>query len=130
MLYNFMVETVDPCFCLGEVQKFLEYVITLEYDQEPDYHYIKKLFKDGLKKHGAADDGRSVKFKRGGAVVTPGAANGRTDYDEEEEDFKEVVERAAGAIVKTSPQKVCIQEVEELGRDDDELIGEVVCNLV
>ena len=124
-----MVETV-ACSCLGEVQKFLEYIITLEYDQEPDYHYIKKLFRDGLKKHGAADDGRSVKFKRGGAVAASGAANGRSDYDEEEEDFAEVVERPAEARVKTSPQKVCIQQVEELGRDDDELIGEVVCSLV
>lgn len=45
-----------------EIQKYLEYIKTLEYKQEPDYERIRKLFKDGLKKRGCNDDGKNVKF--------------------------------------------------------------------
>lgn len=48
-----------------EIQKYLEYITTLKYQQEPDYEFIRKLFKDGLKKRGGTDDGKNIKFTTG-----------------------------------------------------------------
>ena len=48
-----------------EIQKYLEYINTLKYQQEPDYEFIRKLFKDGLKKRGGTDDGKNIKVTTG-----------------------------------------------------------------
>lgn len=37
----------------------------MKYQQEPDYEFIRKLFKDGLKKRGGTDDGKNIKFTVG-----------------------------------------------------------------
>lgn len=53
------------CFCGDhqvEIQKYLEYINTLEYEDQPDYEFIRKLFREGLKKRGCTDDGKNVKF--------------------------------------------------------------------
>ena len=47
---------------LAEMQRFLEFVNRLGYEEEPDYNFIRKLFADGLKKQGVKDDGKSVTF--------------------------------------------------------------------
>ena len=42
------------------LQKYLEAVRSLEYDSEPDYTALRTILKDGLKKAGHTDDGKSV----------------------------------------------------------------------
>ena len=71
-----------------EIQKYLEYITTLEYEQEPNYECIRKLFKDGLKKRGCTDDGKSVEFSSATASspstsATAELCNGH-DADEKE----------------------------------------------
>ena len=79
--------TADYLFhkCLVEMQKYLQYINTLEYEQEPDYEHLRKLFKDGLKKRGCTDDGRTVKFKSGQAntMSTSDADTLCSSYDAE-----------------------------------------------
>lgn len=55
------------CSNAVEIKKYLEYINTLKYQQEPDYEFIRKLFKDGLRKRGSTDDGKNVKFTTGKA---------------------------------------------------------------
>lgn len=59
-----------------EIQKYFEYINLLKYQQEPDYEHVRKIFKDGLKKRGCTDDGKSVKFtsSRVGSPVASAAA--------------------------------------------------------
>lgn len=52
-------------FSAVEIQKYLEYINTLKYQQEPDYELIRKLLRDGLKKRGGTDDGKNIKFTAG-----------------------------------------------------------------
>ena len=93
-------------FFLDEIQKFLEYVASLEYKQEPDYEYIKKLFRAGLRKSGVTDDGRSVRFIGGKQVdLSSQQLNGDTNNDEETQNSDKKVGRAT-AKIKKSPQKV------------------------
>lgn len=73
-----------------EIQRYLEYVSSLEYEQEPDYEHIRKLLKDGLKKRGCTDDGKSVKFAMAKvhsppASASPAIANVCNGLDSEEE---------------------------------------------
>ena len=58
-----------------EIQRYLEYVNTLKYEQEPDYEHIRKLFRDGLKRRGCADDGKNVKFTSGQACLPSATAS-------------------------------------------------------
>lgn len=51
-------------FILVEIQKYLEYINSLKYEDEPNYEYIRKLFRDGLKKRGCTDDGKNVNFTK------------------------------------------------------------------
>ncbi len=51
------------CYDFSEqLEAFFKYILKLEYTEKPDYNRIKQWFKDGLKKNGAADDGKSVIF--------------------------------------------------------------------
>lgn len=61
-----------------EIQKYLEYINTLKYQQEPDYEFIRKLFKDGLKRRGGADDGKNVRFTMG-KVTSPSTSAATTE---------------------------------------------------
>ena len=60
-----------------EIQRYLEYVNTLKYKQEPDYEHISKLFRDGLKRRGCTDDGKNVKLTSGKA--SPPSATASTE---------------------------------------------------
>ena len=40
------------------MQKYLEYVHKLKYEEQPDYARCRKLFTDALKKGGLKDDGK------------------------------------------------------------------------
>lgn len=59
------------------MQKFLEYVEALEYDEEPDYSFVRKLFIDGLKKRGVQDNGKSVDFNSGNLGGASSSASSR-----------------------------------------------------
>jgi len=50
----------------------------LKYQQEPDYEFIRKLFKDGLKKRGTTDDGKNIKFTTG-KVSSPSSSAAGTE---------------------------------------------------
>jgi len=67
-----------------EIQRYLEYVSSLKYQQEPDYEHIRKLLKDGLKRRGFTDDGKSVKFTPP-ACASPATADVFNGHDSEQE---------------------------------------------
>ena len=75
-----------------EIQKYLEYINTLKYQQEPDYEFIRKLLKDGLKKRGGTDDGKNVKFTTGkvsspsSSAVAAELCNGHSSPEKETRD--------------------------------------------
>ena len=79
-------------FTAVEIQKYLEYINTLKYQQEPDYDLIRKLFKDGLKKRGGTDDGKNVKFTTG-KVSSPLSSSAAADlcngYSSEETETRD-----------------------------------------
>lgn len=76
----------------AEIQKYLEYINTLKYQQEPDYEFIRKLFKDGLKKRGCTDDGKNIKFTTGkvsspsSSVTATELCNGHSSQEKETRD--------------------------------------------
>ena len=86
-----------------EIQKYLEYINTLKYQQEPDYEFIRKLFKHGLKKRGGIDDGKNIKFTTGkvSSPSTSAAAselyNGHRSPEKETRD-KAARQRPAGKV--------------------------------
>ena len=98
-----------------EIQKYLEYINTLTYEQEPDYEFIRKLFKDGLRKRGGTDDGKNVKFTTGKvSSPSPSAAatelrNGHSSPEKETRD-KATRQRPAA---KVRPGKNC-EEIENV----------------
>jgi len=47
-------------YFVGQLQSYLEYVNTLEYNTEPNYENIRTFFKSALKKAGHTDDGASI----------------------------------------------------------------------
>ncbi|XP_014664769.1 PREDICTED: serine/threonine-protein kinase VRK1-like [Priapulus caudatus] len=53
-----------------EIQKYLQYTIELAYGEKPDYNYLRKLLREGMKKRGFVDDGyvdMEAKDAKGGA---------------------------------------------------------------
>ena len=42
------------------MKDYLNYITSLEYDEEPDYELVRKLFKASLKKISCTDDGASI----------------------------------------------------------------------
>lgn len=74
-----------------EIQKYLEYITTLEYEEEPNYECIRKLFKDGLKKRGCTDDGKSVKFSSATASSPSTSATAElcNGYDADEKETRD-----------------------------------------
>ena len=40
----------------------MKYIVTLAYDQIPEYNKLRKIFQDGLRKRKFTDDGLTVKF--------------------------------------------------------------------
>ena len=88
-----------------EIQRYLEYVNTLKYEQEPDYEHIRKLFRDGLKRRGCTDDGKNVKFTSGQASPLSATAltelcNGRDKVENETKDKKNASRKESGARVR------------------------------
>ena len=59
---EWLTDYMHTSFIVVEIQKYLEYINTLEYEDQPDYEFIRKLFREGLKKRGCTDDGKNVKF--------------------------------------------------------------------
>ena len=55
-----------------EIQKYLEYVQKLKYDEKPDYAKCKKFFTDAFKKNGLKDDSKLDFSKK--AASTPVAS--------------------------------------------------------
>lgn len=86
-----------------EIQKYLEYINTLKYQQEPDYEFIRKLFKDGLKKRGGSDDGKNIKFTTGkvgspsSSAVASTLCNGHSSPEKETRD-KAAQQRPAAKV--------------------------------
>lgn len=86
-----------------EIQKYLEYIDTLKYQQEPDYEFIRKLFKDGLKKRGGTDDGKNIKFTTGkvgspsSSAVASALCNGHISPEKETRD-KAAQQRPAAKV--------------------------------
>lgn len=78
-----------------EIQKYLEYINSLKYEDEPDYEYIRKLFRGGLKKRGCTDDGKNVKFTKVSST-TADLCNGYTSEEKETRD---------NGAKRTSPRK-------------------------
>ena len=74
-----------------EIQRYLEYVNTLKYQQVPDYEHIQKLLKDGLKKRGCTDDGKNVKFTSAQASSPSASATTYTlnGHGEEEKEMRD-----------------------------------------
>lgn len=82
-------------FILVEIQKYLEYINSLKYEDEPNYEYIRKLFRDGLKKRGCTDDGKNVNFTK----VSSATADLCNGYNSEEKETRD------NAAKRTSPRK-------------------------
>ena len=86
-----------------EIQKYLEYINTIKYQQEPDYEHIRKLFRDGLKKRGTTDDGKNVKFTTG-KVSSPSSSTGAAElcngHSSGEKEFRDSAarQRPAGRV--------------------------------
>ncbi|XP_002735203.1 serine/threonine-protein kinase VRK1-like [Saccoglossus kowalevskii] len=57
---------MEKCFSKGEypsaLLKYFEYTVELDYTERPDYNYLRKLLKSGIKKAGFTDDGK-INFK-------------------------------------------------------------------
>jgi len=81
----------------------------LKYQQEPDYEFIRKLFKDGLKKRGCTDDGKNIKFTTGkvsspsSSVTATELCNGHSSQEKETRD-------------KAAPQRPAAKVSEKLER--------------
>lgn len=94
-----------------EIQKYLEYIDTLKYQQEPDYEFIRKLFKDGLKRRGGADDGKNVRFTMG-KVTSPSTSAATTELcnghsSPEKETRDKAAQRRPAAKVRGKGEKIC-----------------------
>ncbi|XP_015754496.1 PREDICTED: serine/threonine-protein kinase VRK1-like isoform X1 [Acropora digitifera] len=100
------------CFCGNhpvEIQRYLEYVSSLKYQQEPDYEHIRKLLKDGLKKRGCTDDGKSVKFTPP-ACASPATADVCNGHDSEEETQDRSARRRPASRQKRRSERLKRQE--------------------
>ena len=42
----------------AELNDYLNYVVDLDYDERPDYNYVRSIFTKALKKNGFAADGK------------------------------------------------------------------------
>lgn len=84
-----------------ELEQYLQYIVTLEYDGEPDYNKLRKIFQDGLRKRRFSDDGKSVKFKAGETTEVD-LQNGTLD---EEESIAEASEDDDDSHESPSPLK-------------------------
>ena len=92
-----------------EIQKYLEYIDTLKYQQEPDYEFIRKLFKDGLKRRGGTDDGKNVRFTMG-KVTSPSTSAATTELcnghsSPEKETRDKAAQRRPAAKVRGNGEK-------------------------
>lgn len=82
-----------------KIQRYLEYVSSLKYQQEPDYEHIRELLKDGLKRRGFTDDGKSVKFTPP-ACASPATADVFNGHDSEQETRDRSARRRPASRVK------------------------------
>ena len=101
-----------------EIQRYLEYVNTLKYEQEPDYEHIRKLFRDGLKRRGCTDDGKNVKLTSGQA--SPPSATASTElcngHDKVESETRDNASRKkSGARVRNCVCSVLVSVERCLG---------------
>jgi len=99
----------------NNLKDYLNYITTLEYDEEPDYELVRKLFKAALKKISCTDDGASIIMpqqspgrKRSLAAKSPSPKKKRTSQSPK----KAVVDKPpaakrsrAKAKAQTSPEK-------------------------
>ncbi|XP_073250180.1 serine/threonine-protein kinase VRK1-like [Porites lutea] len=92
-----------------EIQRYLEYVNTLKYEQEPDYEHIRKLFRDGLKRRGCTDDGKNVKLTSGQA--SPPSATASTElcngHDKVENETRDNASRQKSRARKRKSEDTC-----------------------
>ena len=97
-----------------EIQRYLEYISSLKYQQEPDYEHIRKLLKDGLKRRGFTDDGKSVKFTPP-ACASPATADVCNGHDSEEETQDRSARRRPASRVKYNQQETYKADAESFG---------------
>ena len=74
----------------------MKYIVKLDYDQEPDYNKLRKIFQDSLRKRRFTDDGKTVKFTSGELLDSKPMKKG--SVEEKESD-------------KSSPDKVIISHL-------------------
>ena len=99
------------CYPADELHQYLKYVATLEYDEEPNYNKLRKIFQDGLRKRRFSDDGKSVKFRTGGSIEA-GVQNGNSEegdelrksqLDEVKKQYSHICSNLAAVIEQTEP---------------------------
>ena len=85
----------------------MKYIVKLDYDQEPDYNKLRKIFQDGLRKRRYTDDGKTVKFTAGELLDS----KKKGSVEEKESDKSSADKVIIGHLLRDLVQETLINEV-------------------